>query len=126
MRKGHRGCLRIATLTILPCALITGVQTLPQAKLSHSAESDPCCSIVVQALRDYGHLKVGIKRSEVEKDFQVSGGLSTRTEAYYVYKGCQIIQVDIKFSPSPTSEDASPDDVVSSFSQLVVKEQPAD
>ncbi|MGA7312555.1 MAG: hypothetical protein WBX22_01170 [Silvibacterium sp.] len=125
MRKGYRGCLRIATLTILPSALITGVQALPQAK-SHSAESDPCCSIVVQALRDYGHLKVGIKRSEVEKDFQVSGGLSTRTEAYYVYKRCQIIQVDIKFSPSPTSKDSPPDDVVSSFSQLVVKEQPAD
>ena len=125
MRKGHRGRSRIATLTILPCALITGVQPLPQAKLSHS-ESDPCCSIVVQALRDYGHLKGGIKRSEVEKDFQVSGGLSTRTEAYYVYKGCHLIQVDIKFSPSPTSEDVSPDDVVSSFSQLVVKEEPAD
>jgi len=126
MRKGHRGCLRIATLTTLSCALITAAPALPQAKLSHSAESDPCCSIVVQALRDYGHLKVGIRRSEVEKDFQVSGGLSTRTEAYYVYKRCQIIQVDIKFSPSPTSKDSSPDDVVSSFSQLVVKEQPAD
>lgn len=126
MRKGHRGRLRIATLTILPCALITGVQPLPQAKLSHSAESDPCCSIVVQALCDYRHLKVGMKRSEVEKDFQVTGGLSTRTEAYYVYKECQIIQVQIKFSPSPTSEGLSPDDVVSSFSQLVVKEQPAD
>ncbi len=125
MRKGHRGRLRIATLTILPCALITGVQLLPQAKLSHS-ESDPCCSIVAQALRDYGHLKGGIKRSEVEKDFQLTGGLSTRTEAYYVYKECQLIQVDIKFSPSHTSEDVSPDDVVSSFSQLVVKVQPAD
>jgi hypothetical protein len=89
-------------------------------------ESDPCCSIVVQALRDYGHLKVGMKRSEVEKDFQHSGGLSTRTEANYVYKECQIISVQIKFSPSPTSKDESPDDVVSSFSQLVVKEQPAD
>ena len=74
MRKGRLGCLRIATFTILPCALITGVQSLPQAKLSHSAESEPCCSIVVQALRDYGHLKVGIKRSEVEKAFQHSGG----------------------------------------------------
>ena len=122
MRKGHRGCLRIATLIILLCALITGAQTLPEAKLSHSAEYDPCCSIVVQALRDYGHLKVGIKRSEVEKGFQLPGGLSGRTEADYVYRGCPMIKVNIKFSPSPTSEDFSPDDVVSSFSQLVIKE----
>jgi hypothetical protein len=34
---------------------------------AYSAPS--CCSIVAQALRDYGHLKGGIKRSEVEKKF---------------------------------------------------------
>ena len=54
MRKGNRGCLRMATFTILPRALITRVRPLPQAKLSHSAESDPCCSIVVQAYATMG------------------------------------------------------------------------
>jgi hypothetical protein len=127
MRKGHRACLRIAMLTILPCALITGVQPLPQATAQSSHSQAPCCSIVAQALRDYGHLKGGIKRSEVEEYFQLSGGLSGRTEAYYVYKECHLIQVYIKFSPSPTSErDFSPDDVVSSFSQLFVKNEPMD
>jgi hypothetical protein len=82
---------------------------------------------VAQALRDYGHLKGGIKRSEVEKKFQLGAGLSSRNEAYYVYKKCHLIQVYIKFSPSSTSErDSSPDDVVSSFSPLVVKNEPAD
>lgn len=122
MRKGHSGRLRIAALTILPCALIAGVQPLPQATAQSSHSESPCCSIVAQALRDYGHLKGGIKRSEVEKYFQLSGGLSFRTEAYYVYKECHLIQVYIKFSASPTSERA--DDVVSSFSQLVVKNEP--
>ena len=79
MRKGHRACLRIAMLTILPCALITGVQPLPQATAQSSHSQAPCCSIVAQALRDYGHLKGGIKRSEVEEYFQLSGGLSGRT-----------------------------------------------
>src|SRR5262245_59367051 len=125
MQKGHRGCLRIATLILLTCALITVVLPLPRAAAQSSHSTSPCCSIVAQALRDYGHLKAGIKRSEVEKYFQLSGGLSGRTEAYYVYRKCHFIQVYIKFSPSPTSgQDFSPDDVVSSFSQLVVKNEP--
>jgi len=127
MRKGHRGCLRIATLIILTCPLIAAALPLPQAAAQSSHSTSPCCSIVAQALRDYGHLKGGIKRSEVEKYFQLSGGLSGRTEAYYVYRECHLIQVYIKFSPSPTSDrDFSPDDVVSSFSQLVVKVEPMD
>lgn len=114
-------------LTILSCALTTGVQPLPQATAQSSHSESLCCSIVAQALRDYGHLRGGIKRSEVEKYFQLSGGLSGRSGAYYVYKECHLIQVYIQFSPSATSErEFSPDDVISSFSQLVVKDEPMD
>jgi hypothetical protein len=76
MRKGYYVCLTIATRIVLTSALITVVQPLPQATAQSSHSQAPCCSIVAQALRDYGHLKGGIKRSEVEKYFQLSGGLS--------------------------------------------------
>ena len=92
MRKGHRGCLRIAALTILPCALITGVQPLPAGYCAIVSFAGSLLFGVAQALaRLWSPEGAESKRSEVEEYFQLSGGLSGRTRAYYVYKECHLV-----------------------------------
>jgi hypothetical protein len=44
-------------------------------------------------------LKPGATRKDVLRIFTEEGGLSTRTQRTYVYKGCPYIKVDVRFTP---------------------------
>ncbi|MGB6192160.1 MAG: hypothetical protein WBF42_06820, partial [Terracidiphilus sp.] len=45
-----------------------------------------CCDLVTQALKDYSSIKVGSKRSDLERYFRESGGLSFGSQEVYVYR----------------------------------------
>ncbi len=57
-----------------------------------------CTAIIVQALKDYAHIKVGVTRSEVEKYFVRAGGAQFPDETRYDYPKCPLIHVDVFFA----------------------------
>ncbi len=67
------------------------------------AQSDPCCSIVQDALTAASQIKVGMTRRAVEKDFMPDGGLSFPLETTYVFKRCPLIKIRVTFSSSSSS-----------------------
>jgi hypothetical protein len=56
-----------------------------------------CCSVVESALDSANSLHRGMKRSDVEKDFVLDGGISTATVANYVYRQCPTIKIEVGF-----------------------------
>jgi hypothetical protein len=62
---------------------------------------------VAEVLKIADSLKPGMTRFDVLKQFAEEGGLSTRTQHTYVYRGCPYIKITVKFSPDPGTESRS-------------------
>jgi hypothetical protein len=104
--------IALVVLTVL--ALVSSART--------SNEQQKSCEVVAQALGDYSKLTVGMKRSEVEKTFQMSGGMNWRQATLYEYQKCEYIHVDIEFEvDSKSGNDVSPNDVVTKIGQLYLR-----
>jgi hypothetical protein len=73
------------------------------------------CRLLEQALADYGQLKPGGSRAEVERYFSRDGGFQTSGSTRYVYAKCEYLHVDIEF------EVAKPSDVTLSSTDKVTK-----
>jgi hypothetical protein len=85
------------------------------------------CSTVQKALEDYGHLKVGMTRKEIEHRFEPDGGIQFNGSTRYLYVDCPYIKVEIKFkSSSPRSKPFAPDDISTEISKLFVEYPVAD
>ena len=65
-----------------------------------------CCKLVEDAIDDSRHVKPGISRRELEKDWRVDGGLSVREEANYDYRKCLDIKIHVNFKPVPSQQRA--------------------
>lgn len=78
------------------------------------------CGAIAAALQDYGHLKTGMTRSEVEETFREAGGIQVRTSVRYVYKRCRYIKLTVEYEPQGESPDAksAASDVVRTLSEL--------
>jgi len=54
---------------------------------------------LAKAMREMGTIKPGMTRADLLKVFEEEGGLSTRTQRRYVYRGSVHIKVDATFEP---------------------------
>jgi hypothetical protein len=54
---------------------------------------------VEQSLKEMQTVKVGMTRGDLLKVFTEEGGLSTRTQQTYIYRGCPYFKVDVTFKP---------------------------
>jgi hypothetical protein len=54
---------------------------------------------VEKSLKEMQTVKVGMTRGDLLKVFTEEGGLSTRTQQTYVYRGCPYFKVDVGFEP---------------------------
>jgi hypothetical protein len=92
-----------------------------QAKADQNAENS-CCDLVAQALKDYASIKEGSKRSDLERYFSQSGGLSSVNEEVYVYKKCRYIRLTVTFASGTNA----PADVISALSKLPIDYEATD
>jgi hypothetical protein len=77
-----------------------------------------------QVLQSIATIRPGMIRKNLSNVFEEEGGLSTRTQRKYVYKGCPYIKVDVEFSPveaavdgNANRHDESPDDKIVKISR---------
>jgi hypothetical protein len=103
------------TLLTLLFALL--LPTLPCYKiLAH-----PPCGVIDAALSDYQHIKTGITRRDVDRYFELDGGLQFPSSARYVYPKCRYLHLDIEFeAKGNVDRPLSPDDKVVKASRLYV------
>jgi hypothetical protein len=74
---------------------------------------------IEQALQDFGHLKNGMNRQDVERYFVLDGGMNFRGKSYYVHKGCNLIRVEVTFESDPELQNGfSPRDKITGVSNL--------
>ena len=77
---------------------------------------------IEQALKDFGNLKVGMTRQDVEVYFTLDGGMNWRGETRYVYHKCDLIKVKITFELDPKMQnDFSVHDKVTKLSKLYLE-----
>ncbi|HEX3435393.1 MAG TPA: hypothetical protein VHT24_01400 [Pseudacidobacterium sp.] len=108
--------------TIMSAVLMSIALSIPAMQTpAGTTTASQCCSIVAEALKDYEHLKPGMKRGDVEAYFKAAGGMTFRDKTTYVYKSCEYIKVDIGFQRDPnTTTDFSSNDIVTAISPLTV------
>jgi hypothetical protein len=66
-------------------------------------------------------LRVGVARADVEKDFELDGGMTFQDKATYTYRRCHYIKVDVEFQKRdvpPNTEAFSEGDTVVKVSGL--------
>lgn len=84
------------------------------------------CALLEQALREVTSLRPGMKRSDVEKNFDRSGGLLFQNKTTYVYRRCRLISVQVNFNLAPSANpDFSPDDIITNVSPLTIQDEAA-
>ena len=54
---------------------------------------------LTQSLKEIQTIKVGMTRADLLKVFTTEGGLSTGLNRTYVFRGCNLIKVDVEFDP---------------------------
>jgi hypothetical protein len=90
----------------------SGGQTIP----------DDNCAAIRNALKEIGELKSGDSRAQLERSFELDGGLQVSRDSRYVFKKCQYIKVQVEFSTSG-NETASllPTDKIVKISRLYLE-----
>ena len=71
---------------------------------------------VSKVMSEISSVRVGMTRKDLLKVFREEGGLSTRTNRTYVYKGCPYIKLNVVFSKVDEEEQESGDDKIVSIS----------
>jgi hypothetical protein len=77
------------------------------------------CKPVVEALDAASKLKAGMLRADVEKDFDLDGGMTFQDRATYTYRRCRYIKVDVEFQKRdvpPNIQTFSQEDIVNKVS----------
>lgn len=71
---------------------------------------------VLKVMSEIGTVGAGMTRQELLRVFREEGGISTRTNRTYVYRGCPYIKVNVVFSSVDANDQESPDDKIVSIS----------
>ncbi|HEX8117176.1 MAG TPA: hypothetical protein VF521_07885 [Pyrinomonadaceae bacterium] len=108
-------------------ALAFAAHVLPRASAQEEAaaarEARARDEWVLKSLQEMHTVKACMTRGDLLKVFAEEGGLSTRRQRTYVYKGCRYFKVDVKFEPVGGAEERlaeSPDDRVVEISKPYV------
>jgi hypothetical protein len=83
----------------------------------------PCCTLVEEAMKDFGRLRMGTTRKDVEKYFAAEGGVQSRTSTRYAYRKCPYIHVTVDFDAKggrSATNSFSPTDTVATKSNLFI------
>ncbi|HSA92808.1 MAG TPA: hypothetical protein VLE48_07340 [Terriglobales bacterium] len=85
---------------------------------SQDSQEQPC-RLIAQALEAAKKLKPGMLRADIEKDFQLDGGVSFRTQGRYLFRKCPYIKIDVNFDLEGATETPilSPKDRIASVSR---------
>ncbi|MDP9269341.1 MAG: hypothetical protein M3P27_13600 [Acidobacteriota bacterium] len=91
------------TISVVTCLLLIPLQaSLTQNGPAKGCGDPAACKLIEQAIEDAKSLKVGMYRSDVERQFRADGGMTfmARGEpgtehARYVYKRCPNIKVNV-------------------------------
>ena len=97
-------------------AVLLGLAVL-SGQAVRGSEQPNSCELVRQALLASQHLKAGMTRAEVEKEFQEDGGMtfSSGTEHHdrYTYRTCGMIKIDVDLALTDESKPGPKDRVIS-------------
>ena len=110
------------TLAVL-CIGVLGLFVAIEIREQRENRSSSPCVFVQQVLSLSQQIKIGMKRSEVEKHFVSDGGLQFPDRWRYTHPRCAYIKLEIEFKPAP---DRGPDlisknDTVKSISKLYIE-----
>ena len=116
--------LRIGSAALLTIFAFTGAQ-----KNKENVRTDRHCdgTVFENAIRDYGTIKPGTLRKDIEKSFHRGGGIQFRGNSRYTYNESDFMHVDVEFRTSST--DGNPfaeQDVVVGVSKLYIDYEPRD
>jgi hypothetical protein len=90
------------------------------SRAQQADKQDQSENLIKEAISIAGNLKEGSIRSEVERDFELDGGIQSRGLSRYMLKKCHLIKIDVTFSKDKNSGTwivGSPDDKVTSVSK---------
>ena len=95
--------------------------TLPSLRAKPNPTTSGCEQIE-QALADFGHMKVGMTRQDVEQYFTPEGGMNWREETRYVNQKCGMIKVNVTFQvDNSVKNEFSPRDRITKLSKLYLE-----
>jgi hypothetical protein len=74
---------------------------------------------IEKAIKAVIYIQSGEVRAELERDFELDGGLQTAQNSRYVYKACHLIKIDVEFTISNSSSlpESAPTDQVNHVSK---------
>jgi hypothetical protein len=83
------------------------------------ADAGSSCRPIVEALEAVQRVNTGMTRADLEKDFQLDGGISFPTQATYTYRKCRYVKIDVEFqrSKEATGVEEAPKDVITKISK---------
>lgn len=102
------------------CFLILLLLAAGQLSLQAGQKADTsACAQIEQALQDFGRIKTGMMRHDVERYFTLDGGMNFRLQTYYVYRKCDLIKIEVTFESDPDVKDKFSDrDKITKLSKL--------
>ena len=108
-------------MILVLCATLLWAPSLALCQSSQTPGSE--CALVERAFSAYQNIKVGMKRSDVEKDFIYDGGIQFRNHGRFAYRSCQYIKVDVDFEIKGDSRNiaGSPEDTVEAIPRLYIE-----
>jgi hypothetical protein len=91
----------LITLTVVALAFVLTLPAFSKQgdKEAQRQEARKHTEWVAKSLKEMQTVKVGMTRADLLKVFEEEGGISTRTQQTYVYRGCLYFKVDVTFEP---------------------------
>ncbi len=89
-----------------------------------------CCDFLEKTLSISEQIKAGQTRADIEKAFELDGGISSPQRATYTFKGCRYLKLDVEFRVThpdrKIEREFDPQDIITSVSRLYVYYPTAD
>jgi hypothetical protein len=93
------GARTLLLVTLTSCLLVGRQVRGDGPQTSRGEVASPHVVWVVEALKQMQTVKPGTTRVELLRVLAPEGGLSTRTQRTYMYRGCMYFHVDVTFAP---------------------------
>ncbi len=113
-------------LMLLSCAALIVLSQSGRAQSTGEHHALSCeasfQAVAEDALNTIKGLKLGDSRAQVERDFQMDGGMTFAPQTRYRFKKCPFVKVDVDFSgPNTDKGDISPTDKITGISRLYLE-----
>lgn len=114
--------MRLAAILLGACAVSLVFTVTLAGQRQGSPENVRACAMMKQALDDSLQIKPGVKRKDVERNFEEDGGLQFPEYGCYTYRACNYIKLEVAYdaAPSRNGQLTSPEDTVRAVSKLFI------